>query len=188
MKKIKGYYSTQKLLKQGFNSRQIHRLVQDGTLLRIKQGLYRNTLLFVQDQSFVDVCKAMPYAVITSYSALSYYGLTTFIPQEVFVSIPKGRKAPAIYYPPVHAIRQNKEDFKADILKIKRETYFFYIYTIEKVVCDTLKARKKMGMDTVKEVLQNYLKRPDKNLPKLYQTAQKYKVFTILNEFLSIMR
>lgn len=188
MKKINGYYSTKKLLQQGFNERQIHRLVQDGTLLRIKQGLYRNSLLFVQDQSFIDVCKAMPYAVINSYSALSYYGLSTFIPQEVFVSIPKARKAPNIFYPPVHTVRQYNDDFKTDILKIKRDAYFFHIYTIEKVVCDTLKSRKKMGMDTVKEVLQNYLKRPEKNLPKLYETAKRHKVFTVLNDFLSIMR
>lgn len=188
MKKLNGYYSTKKLIQQGFSTRQIRRLVQDGTLLRIKQGLYRNSLLFLQDQSFIDICKAMPYAVITSYSALSYYGLSTFIPQEVFVSIPKNRKAPTVFYPPVCAIRQNNEDFKADILKVKRETYSFRIYTIEKVICDTLKSRKKMGMDTVKEVLQNYLRRPDKDLPKLYKSAQKYKVFTVLNEFLSIMR
>ena len=53
----------------GLSSRQIQKLVEQGQLLKLKQGLYRNADMFLQDQSFLDVCYAMPYGVITGFSA-----------------------------------------------------------------------------------------------------------------------
>ena len=188
MKQINGYIYTKQMREMGLNNRKIKSMIMQGQIIKLKHGLYRNADMFLQDQNFFDVCFVMPYAVISGFSALAYYGLTTLIPQEVSVSIPKTRKASNIIFPPIKAIRQNIGKFNQNINTIKNGKYSFRIFDIEKVICDTIKDRKKMGTDTIKEVLQEYLKRKDKNMPKLYETAKRCKVFEELNELLTIMR
>ncbi len=188
MKRLIGYFTTKQLKQRGLTTYKIHALCEADVLLKIKNGFYRNTEMFYQDQSFVDVCQAIPMAVVTSYSALSYYGLTTFIPQEVFVCIPQNRKITKMNYPPTVQYRRDVTQFKEHIITEKRGKYSFRIYDMEKVICDTLKARKTMGIDTVKEVLQEYLKRKDNNMLKLYETAKECNVFAVLDEFLTMMR
>lgn len=188
MEQLIGYFTTKQLMQKGLTTYKIRSLCAEDVLLKIKKGLYRNTEMFYQDQSFLDVCQAIPKAVVTSYSALSYYGLTTFIPQEVFICIPQNRKITKIDYPPTVQYRRDVTQFKEHIVTERRGKYSFHIYDMEKVVCDTIKNRKTMGMDTVKEVLQEYLKHKDNNMLKLYETAKKCKVFDVLDEFLTVMR
>lgn len=188
MQKIAEYTHTKQMKEIGLSSRQIQNLVEQGQLLKLKQGLYRNADMFLQDQSFLDVCYAIPYAVITGFSALAYYGLTTHIPQDVSIAIPKARKVSKMIYPPVSVIRQDISKFKRNIVKVKRGKYSFNIYDMEKVVCDTIKNRNKMGTDTMKEVLREYLKRKDKDMLKLYETARECHVFDKLDEILTVMR
>ena len=188
MKQLKGYFSTKQLKAKGFTERQICAMSEQGKWIKLKQGLYRNANMFLQDQGFLDVCYAMPYAVITGFSALAYYELTTHIPQDISVTIPTGRKPPKMNYPIVNVFRQDISKSKQNIIQVKRGKYSFKIYDIEKTVCETIKNRNKMGMDTVKEVLSEYLKRKDNNIPKLYETAKKCRVFDTLNKILMIMR
>ena len=187
MKKITGYVRTKKLREMGFSSRQVRSLAEQGHIIRLKQGLYRNANMCLQDQGFVDVCYAMSYAVISGFSALSYYGLTTHIPTEITVSVPREKIAARLIYPPVSVIRQDMSRYSKNISRERRGRYVFRIFDIEKTVCDAVKYRKKIGMDIVKEALREYLKMRDKNLPKLYETAKKCRVFDVLNEMLTLM-
>ena len=188
MKQLSGYFTTKQLLEQGLSRYKIKILCEEDTLLKIKSGLYRNMDMFYQDQNFLDVCQAIPTAIITSYSALFYYGLSTHIPTKVFVCIPYNGRVNKVIYPPTVQYRKDDTQFKDNIITEKRGNYSFRIYDMEKVVCDTLKDRKTMGMDTVKEALREYLKKKDKNMPKLYEVAKKDKVFDVLDEFLTVMR
>ena len=77
-----GGYATSKELKTlSFQIRDINALVEAGSLIKIKPGLYRpgdlttNSALGIQT---IDVCKAIPNAVICLISALEYFDLTTF--------------------------------------------------------------------------------------------------------------
>ena len=186
--KLNGYFTVKQLKNKGLSYYKIKTLLENGILCKIQRGLYRNADMFYQDQSFLDVCKAIPKAVVTGYSALFYYGLSTHIPSKVFVSIPHHMRIHRIIYPPTVQYRKNETLFKNNIVKVKRDKYAFRIYDMEKVVCDTLRDRKTMGIDTVKEALREYLKRKDSNLPKLYKVAKKGNVFDSLDEFLTMMR
>jgi predicted transcriptional regulator of viral defense system len=53
------------------------------------------------------------------------------------------------------------------------EHYNLKIYDIEKTVCDIIKYRMKIGLDTCKEIVRNYLQRDDRNLSKISEYAQK---------------
>ena len=61
------------------------------------------------------------------------------------------------------------------------------IYDIEKSVCDAIRYRNKVGTDITSEVLRNYLKETDRNLDKLMKYAERMRISTALNQYLTMM-
>ena len=61
------------------------------------------------------------------------------------------------------------------------------IYDIEKTVVDIIYYRERMGIDTAKEVLVNYLRRKDRNLNKLIRYADKCKCGKIMRTYLEVL-
>ena len=58
------------------------------------------------------------------------------------------------------------------------------IFDVERAVCDVVKYRNKVGIDVMAEVLQAYLKRPDKNISLLMDYASKLRIRNTLNHYL----
>ena len=61
------------------------------------------------------------------------------------------------------------------------------IYDLEKSVCDAVKFRNKVGKDILNEVLNEYLKRKDRNLEKLIQYAKLLRVEKALKDYLDVL-
>jgi predicted transcriptional regulator of viral defense system len=187
-KKLKqGYYTNAKLRNMGFNSLQIKKFADSGVLSKIKFGLYRTTDMHLNYQGFVDVCTGAPKAVISGFSALQYYNLTTFIPQSVYISIRREDSRPRIIYPPIEKNVVSDKFFNIGITSIKEGKYSFRIYDLEKSVCDAFRYKNKMGIDIAKEVLKEYIRRPDSSVNKLLQMAQKCKVKKIIQSWLTVL-
>ncbi|MDR1123893.1 MAG: type IV toxin-antitoxin system AbiEi family antitoxin domain-containing protein [Elusimicrobiota bacterium] len=184
MKKIKGYIRTKEFNALGITGAKIKRLCDDGRLVRIQHGLYREAGMLVQNQSFIDVCAAYPKAVITGPSALSYYNLTTFIPQSVYMAILRGNNIPKVEYPPIEVYSLSKPFFELGATEVKQGKYSFRIYNMERAVCEAFRYRNKLGIDMAKEALTEYMRRKDKNIAKLYETAEKCKIRKIMEPWM----
>jgi hypothetical protein len=64
--------------------------------------------------------------------------------------------------------------------------YRVKIFDIEKCVCDAVKFRNKIGIDVCTEVVKNYLKRRDRDIPKLMRYAKILRVAKTLEMFLAM--
>ena len=176
IKTFNSYVSTQKLHQIGLTDRDIVSLCQKGKLIKLKQGLYRKASVFINNQNFIDVSHAMPYCVISRISALSFYELTTFIPQYTEVDIPIGHKRPNILYPTVKINNADLNKFKKNIIKKRQGRSVFRIYDMEKTLCDCIKRRNSIGADIAREALKTYLKHPNKNIDKLFRVAKNSRL------------
>ena len=189
MKKITGYLTTRQMLRMGLYGYQMQELVAQQGLIKVKNGLYRSPELSLQNQDFVDICSAMPGSVITGFSALAYYGLTTTpAPKSITVSIPKGKAPAKLKLLTISPVRQDMEKFKQNVVKVKQGDYTFKIYDMEKVICDAFKKRNKVSANTQKEILREYLKRKEKNMDKLHETALKCHVSDTLADMLNAIK
>lgn len=75
----KGYARMKDMKANGFQTRNIQKLVEKGRLVKVKPGLYRLADIRPGEASgLVEICLAMPKAVICLTSALAYHELTTF--------------------------------------------------------------------------------------------------------------
>ena len=179
-----GYYSNKKLHSLGITDREIAKQCQKGNLLKIKKGLYRGSKTFINNQNFIDITHAIPKCVIAGLSALSFYNLTTAIPNYTEIVIPKNYKKPKIwaFKTKMHNMDINK--FKKNIVQIHQGRYSFKIFDIEQTICYSLKYRNIIGVDVLQEVLRNYVKSKNSNIDKLFRLANKNHQKTILNKFI----
>jgi hypothetical protein len=58
---------------------------------------------------------------------------------------------------------------------------------MEKKICDCVRYRNKRGIDIVKEGINEYIKRKDKDFNKLMKYAEVCRVQKILKEYLEVL-
>ena len=173
------------LLESGINHYQINKLLDDGTIFKLKHGVYKwkND----DENEWLDITRIVPYGVLCLFTACFHYELTTFVSSEYHIAIPKKSKIVLPNYPPIKLYYWDRMGFNLGIIETTIEQTKVKMYDLEKTVCDIMRFRNKVGIDIAKEVLKNYLKRPDRNIAKLNEYARKVNISSILTQFLTAL-
>lgn len=162
----------------------INKDLKSGAVMRIKNGVY--VLPSELADTMIDVERIVPGGVVCMYSAWDYYGLTTQIPNGIYVAIEKHRKVVA---PPISGIVLCYWDDKYCSMGVEEAVIANHkvnITCLEKSVCDAIKFRNKIGTEVAVEVLKNYLKRKDRNIALLTEFASKMRVGSTLKKYLEM--
>lgn len=140
-------------------SHTVQRQAQAGKLVKVRPGLYRLARLDGRPhQDLIDVCAAVPDGVICLVSALAYHGLTTTMPKEVWVAIPRNAYAP-VMGSPCRFIRMGDGIHQAGLETLqmgRRGTLRIFGKAVS--VCQALHYRERIGLDLALEALRTYLR------------------------------
>ncbi|MDA3810538.1 MAG: hypothetical protein PF518_09450 [Spirochaetaceae bacterium] len=121
-------------------------------------------------------------------SALSYYGVTTWDPIETHIAIPRGRKILVPEHLPIKLFHFSGEYFKTGAIEVRLESgQTIKMYDIEKTICDIIRFRNRIGIDIMKESLNEYIKLQEINLNKLNKYADNLKIRSVLNQYLDVL-
>lgn len=159
-------------------------LCESGEVIKVKRGLY--ALPEAMANSMGDINKLIPSGVLCLYSAWFHYGLSTEIPTAFCIAIDAKRKVSLPVYPPVDLYYWKGNFLNLGICVAEINGLNVRIYDIEKSVCDAVRFRNKIGVDVCCEILRNYLKRKDANIPKLMEYGKKLRISQTLNKYLEI--
>lgn len=80
-----------------------------------------------------------------------------------------------------------KDNIEVGIQEFEIGNHKIKIYYIEKTICDCLRYRKEIGMDVVKEALNEYVARRDKNIEKLLRYADITGIHNLHNKYLEVL-
>lgn len=147
-------FTAREASKMGIHSQLLTRLVREGTLERIARGQYR-----LPDQQLTEhfslavVAQAVPSGVICLLSALSFHGIGTQLPADVWLAIDRRARWPRLDYPRLRVVRFSGEAFTAGIETHTVEGQTVKVYGIAKTLADLFKYRNKVGLDVVLEAL-----------------------------------
>lgn len=161
---------------------QLRRATEEGTLLRIRNGVYVETSALASNM--IDVERIVPGGVLCLYSAFAHYGLSTQVPSAVCIAIEAKRKLRLPDFPIIDLYYWKKENFGFGILQKELSGYMVRITDMERTVCDAVKYRNKVGLDVCGEVIDNYLKKESRNISLLHEYASKLRLKTILTTYL----
>ena len=164
-----GVANAGQLLEEGVTYYQLNKLLKDGRVIRLKQGLYRWHDAPVSE--WAEVAHIVKQGVFCLYTACFHYNLTTFVSGDYHVAIPKKDKVVLPDYPPIKLYYWEETAYETGMVKMKMDRTEVAMYDLEKTVCDLIRYQKKAGLEVLKEVLKNYLGRKDRNLQKLSRYA-----------------
>ena len=178
--KKNGFVSTQGLT--DWQEQQLKASVRKGEAMRLKNGVYAH--IDALAGTMVDIHLIVPNGILCLWSAWSVYNLTTQIPNAYYVAIKRSRKVVLPEYPEFQLIYQSDKLLSIGATRKEIQGYDVPIFDVERSVCDVVKYRNKAGIDVMAEVLQAYLKRPDKNISLLMDYASKLRIRNTLNHYL----
>lgn len=175
-------------LAQGISRTMLYSLRDKGIIEQVTRGVYRLAELPpMGNPDLVTVSLRFPNAVICLISALAFHGLTTQIPHEVSVAVPRNSRMPSLDFPPVNAHKFSEAAFKSGIEDHQVDGVMVRIYSAEKTLVDCFKFRNKIGMDVVLEALKLYKARKKFNLAKVLEYAKICRVEKVMKPYLEAL-
>jgi len=179
---------TKDALRLGIHPETLYRMRDSGTLATLGRGLYRlSELPPLGNPDLVTVAMKVPSSVICLISALAFHELTTQIPHEVYLALPRGMEPPRLDHPPLRIFWFSRRVFAYGLESHKLDGTHVQIYSPEKTVADCFKYRNKTGLDIAREALKNYLERRKRNLGALLEAADVCRVSKVMRPYLEAL-
>jgi predicted transcriptional regulator of viral defense system len=161
------------------------RLSTAGLLERVGRGLYRLPDAQVSEfESLGTVATKVPQAVFCLLSALQFHELTTQLPREVWIAMPRGSHPPRIDYPPVKMVQFTGEAYSAGVEEVERDGVRLRVYGVAKTVADCFKHRNKIGLDVGLEALKDARSRNMASVDEIWRYAKVCRVANVMRPYL----
>ena len=176
------------LLSAGFSYYKINKLVAEGKLIKLNNKMYENTAYSGEVSDFSVVSAYAPKGILCMMTAIRYYALTTYLPDSVDIAIERNMKISTMpEWPSINIWYFPEKRYNTGIVRIADAAGEYRIYDKEKTVIDILYYRNKVGIEETKEVLRNYLARPDRDLIRLRRYADTLGCKKILGTYLEVL-
>jgi predicted transcriptional regulator of viral defense system len=149
-----GGVTSKEVTEAGIHRQILTRLAREGTLEQVARGVYRlPDQPVTEHHGLVLAAAAVPNGVICLLSALSFHGLGTQLPSDVWIAIPRRARQPADKYPPLRIVRFSGEALTQGVETHQVEGRPLRVYAVAKTVADCFKYRNKVGLEVALEAL-----------------------------------
>lgn len=161
------------------------RMTTNGQLEKAGRGLYRlPESPLSEHESLVTVATRVPQAVFCLLTALQFHELTTQLPRQIWIAMPRGSHTPRIDYPPVKMIQFSGEAYTQGIEEHERDQVTLRVYGIAKTIADCFKHRNKIGLDVALEALKDARSRKKVSADDLWRYAKICRVANVMRPYL----
>lgn len=155
-----------------------------GQVEKIGRGLYRLPSMGSENESLAAVATRAPQAVFCLLTALQFHELTTQLPRQVWIAMPRGSHTPKIDYPPVKMVQFAREAYSAGIVQVERDQVKLKVYCPAKTVADCFKHRNRIGLDVALEALKEARAREKATADELWRYAKICRVANVMRPYL----
>lgn len=184
----KGWLRAADLASAGVPRVVLTRLTASGQLERAARGLYRlPDSPGSEHESLVTVATKVPQAVICLLSALQFHGLTTQLPRQVWIAMPRGSHTPRIAYPPIKMVQFSGDAYAEGIETHDCDQVPLRVYSVAKTVADCFKHRNKIGLDVALEALKDARAQGKVGADELWRLAKVCRVANVMRPYLEAL-
>jgi predicted transcriptional regulator of viral defense system len=150
----RGILTTREVVRAGVHREILSRLVREGAVERIERARYRLPGQPITEHHGLAVAaSAAPRGVICLLSALSFHGLGTQVPFEVWIAIDRRARRPTLRNPPLRVVRFGGKALTQGVETHAIEGQRVRVYGVAKTIADIFKYRNKIGLDVALEAL-----------------------------------
>jgi predicted transcriptional regulator of viral defense system len=161
------------------------RLTTAGLLEKVERGLYRLPDAQVSEfDSLATTATKVPQAVFCLLTALQFHELTTQLPRQLWIAMPRGSHPPRIDYPPLKMVQFTGEAYTAGVEEVVRDGVKLRVYGVAKTVADCFKHRNKIGLDVALEALKDARSRNRASVDEIWRYAKVCRVANVMRPYL----
>ena len=181
-----GMLQTAQVIASGIVKPIFYEYVKEKNLQQVAHGIY------VSEDAWVDAMFLLHLrcnqAVFSHESALFFHVLTDREPSKYSVTVRRGYSPTRLKAEGLSVYTMKPELF--DVGLSSGQTPFGHtvpVYDMERTICDLLRSRSRIEIQTFQGALKAYARRKDKNLRALMQYAGMFKVEKILRQYLEVL-
>lgn len=164
------------------------RLTASGQLEKVGRGLYRlPDTQTSEHESLITVAIKVPQAVFCLLTALQFHELTTQLPRQIWIAMPRGSHAPKIDYPPVKMVQFTGAAYAEGVELFERDQVMLKVYGVAKTIADCFKHRNKIGIDVALEALKDARAQKKVSANDLWRFAKICRVANVMRPYLEAL-
>ena len=186
MERQDGMLRTGQVLAAGISKPVFYQFVQSRGLEQAAHGIYLSKDAWVDAMYLLHL--RCPQAVFSHETALFFHDLTDREPSPYSITVKTGYNPASLQADGIKVYTIKKE--LHDVGIVTMNTPFgnpVPVYDMERTICDLIRSRSGIEMQTFQDALKQYAKRKDKNLRKLMRYAQMFRVEKLLRQYLEIL-
>lgn len=186
--RMRGSISLREAKQAGIHPEYLRRLCGKGLLVRAGRGLYRLADAELSEhEDLIEVCARVPHGVVCLLSALSFHGIGTELPHEVWLAIPVKRKPPKIDWPPLRIIYATPRLHSLAVEQHDIAGRTIRVYSIARTVVDCFRFRNKIGLDVAIEAARDVLRRRLTSVDEIVTISRQCRAFTVIRPYIEAM-
>lgn len=183
--KQKGILQARDIEEAGLSRNYLYTLCGEGLLEKTARGLYvLPGMMLSEHVVLAEIAKRAPRAVVCLLSSLAYHGITTQLPHEVWIAVPRGAWHPQVEYPPLNLSYMSQEAYSFGIQSHEIDGVPVKVYSPAKTVADCFKFRSKVGLDVAIEALREAWRSRKATMDELMASAKVCKVSKVMRPYL----
>jgi predicted transcriptional regulator of viral defense system len=180
----RGFIDAKSIARAGMHTQHLSRLVAYGALERVARGRYRLADASVTENHGLALAAVVaPHGVVCLLSALSFHGIGTQLPAEIWFAVERGRTAPRIPNLRVHVVRYSGPAFSEGIELHRIERQPVRVYSVAKTIADLFKARNRVGVEVAVEALREAWRERRFTMPDLDRAARACRVERVMRPY-----
>ena len=185
-KKHGGVLRTSEAEEIGIHNRTLYHMHDKGYVEKIDRGIYKlvEGEISLSHLGLVIVAKKVPQAKVCLISALDFHDMTTAIPHQVHIAIPRTSRDPVLKHPPIKTYRFSGLSLNHGVEKHKLDGNIVSIYNPAKTIADCFKFRNKIGLDIAIEALKNGIRERKASYNEILEYAEICRVRTVIKPYL----
>lgn len=187
-KKSNGILKTVSLTEMKLDSRAIRSLVDDGILVRVRNGYYQ---LVGEKQSESEaslIASLFPDAVVCMYTALFHWGYSDRTPLAWDLAVDKNTFRGRFDIPDLAIVPWflTAESLSLGVTSGDFDGVPLRVFDRDRVICDCLKYENRMERETFTKAVQGYIADPKKNVANLLAYAKRRRVTGRIRDVLGV--
>lgn len=178
-------FRTKELNEQGITNYKITKLLENGVLIKVYQGVY--AIGDFEKIAITDINVIVENGVLSLKSAAFYYKLVDGDDGKIEITLNREHKPPKLPYDLFCYYYTSSKFYDIGLRIIDQNGRQIRIYDKERTVCDIIRHRSKYDSLLIREVLENYMKDPEHDIDKLLQYAQELRIKSVVLNYLEIL-
>ena len=182
----KGMIRTAEILNMGITKTVFYRYTNEKSLKQVAHGIYASADAWPDAMYLLHL--RFGQIVFSHDTALFFHDLTDREPTEYAVTVKAGYNTSRLRAEGVKVY--TVKDELVDLGMSTAQTPFGHtvpVYDMERTICDLVRSRNNIEIQTLQGALKQYARHKEKNLRKLMQYASAFHVKKILRQYLEVL-